>query len=405
MVSEANEPGSESGKRSDDRRGVPEGTPQEGGASSHLAARLSPRSPGSFAAAAMGYPDSLLAMSDALPVALIDTIRARLGDRARPGEPLARYTSFRIGGPADLLVLPDTADELAHVLATAAAFGVRLTLLGGGSNVLVGDGGMRGVVVKLGRGFARITWNGTEAERESARLGRRGLGASEERSAARAARALDGPPDDLNLVPIHAGAAVQLGRLARAAVARGLAGLEYAEGIPGTVGGALFMNAGAYGGELAHAVESVEGLGRDGRALELPGRALVFGYRRSALPPGFVVTAVRLRLRRDESGQGRNRLDEARARRTAAQPHGKANAGSIFKNPNGEHAGRLIEVAGLKGARAGRARISERHANFIVNEGGARAADVKALMDVAQRVVWERSGVWLEPEVQLVGSW
>ena len=394
MVSEANEPGSESGKRSDDRRGVPEGTPQEGGASSHLAARLSPRSPGSFAAAAMGYPDSLLAMSDALPVALIDTIRARLGDRARPGEPLARYTSFRIGGPADLLVLPDTADELAHVLVTTAAFGVRLTLLGGGSNVLVGDGGMRGVVVKLGRGFARIDWNGTaEAAREF------------DRSAARAARAPDRPPDDLDLVPIHAGAAVQLGRLARATVARGLAGLEYAEGIPGTVGGALFMNAGAYGGELAHAVESVEGLGRDGRALELPGGALVFGYRRSALPPGFVVTAVRLRLRRDESGQGRNRLDEARARRTAAQPHGKANAGSIFKNPNGEHAGRLIEGAGLKGARAGRARISERHANFIVNEGGARAADVKALMDVAQRVVWERSGVWLEPEVQLVGSW
>ena len=390
MVSEANEPGSESGKRSDDRRGVPEGTPQEGGASSHLAAQLPPRSPGSFAAAAMGYPDSLLAMSDALPVALIDTIRARLGDRARPGEPLARYTSFRIGGPADLLVLPDTADELAHVLVTTAAFGVRLTLLGGGSNVLVGDGGMRGVVVKLGRGFARIDWNGTaEAAREF------------DRSAARAARAPDGPPEEL----VHAGAAVQLGRLARATVARGLAGLEYAEGIPGTVGGALFMNAGAYGGELAHAVESVEGLGRDGRALELPGGALVFGYRRSALPPGFVVTAVCLRLRRDESGQVRNRMDEARARRTAAQPHGKANAGSIFKNPNGDHAGRLIEGVGLKGARAGRARISERHANFIVNEGGARAADVKALMDVAQRVVWERSGVWLEPEVQLVGSW
>src|SRR5207253_1590088 len=254
----------------------------------------------------------LAAMSDALPVALIDTIRARLGDRARPGEPLARYTSFRIGGPADMLVLPDTADELAHVLATAAAFGVRLTLLGGGSNVLVGDGGMRGVVVKLGRGFARITWHGTEAERESARAGRRGTGRAADaarefdRSAARAARAPDGPPEEL----VHAGAAVQLGRLTRAAVARGLAGLEYAEGIPGTVGGALFMNAGAYGGELAHAVESVEGLGRDGRALELPGRALVFGYRRSALPPGFVVTAVRLRLRRDESGRVRNRMSE-----------------------------------------------------------------------------------------------
>src|SRR5213076_2849751 len=293
---------------------------------------------------------------------------------ARPGESLARYTSFRIGGPADVLVLPDTREELAHALATAAAFGVHVTLLGGGSNVLVGDGGMRGVVVKLGRGFARITWNDTgEAERESAQAARGGSRAGVElgraadaarvfdRSAARAARAPDGPPDDLDLVPIHAGAAVQLGRLARATVARGLAGLEYAEGIPGTVGGALFMNAGAYGGEL---------------------------------PPGFVVTAVRLRLRRDESGQVRNRMDEARARRTAAQPHGKANAGSIFKNPNGDHAGRLIEGVGLKGARAGRARISERHANFIVNEGGARAADVKALMDVAQRVVWERSGVW-----------
>src|SRR5438552_1623090 len=234
------EPGSESGKRSD-RRGAARGTragswaPQEGGASSHLAAPLAPRSPGSFAAAAMGYPDNLLAASDGLPTALLHAIRARLGDRARPGEPLARYTSFRIGGPADLLVLPDTADELAHVLASAAACGTRVTLLGGGSNVLVGAGG-------------------------------------------------------------------------------------------------------------------------------------------------------RLRQRRHESDQVRNRVDEARTRRTAAQPHGGANAGSIFKNPNGEHAGRLIEIAGLKGTRAGRARISERQASFIVNEGGARAADVKALMAGAPRV-------------------
>ena len=348
-------------------------------------------------------------MPDTLPAALMHTIRARLGDRARPGEPLARYTSFRIGGPADLLVLPDTADELAHVLASAAACGTRVTLLGGGSNVLVGDGGMRGVVVKLGRGFARIDW---EAEHESAQaarggsragveLGRAADAARESVRSARSARAPDGPPGEF--IFIYAGAAVQLGRLARAAVARGLAGLEYAEGIPGTVGGALFMNAGAYGGEVAHVVAAVEGLGRDGRAHALPGRELVFGYRRSALPPGFVVTAVRLRLRRDATA--RERMDEVRAQRTAAQPHGKANAGSIFKNPKGDHAGRLIEIAGLKGTRAGRARVSERHANFIVNEGGARAADVKALMDVAQRVVWERSGVWLEPEVQLVGSW
>jgi UDP-N-acetylmuramate dehydrogenase len=307
-------------------------------------------------------------MPDALPDALLEAIRGRLGGRARPGASLARYTSFRIGGPADLLVVPDTAGELSHVLATASAFGVRVTLLGGGSNVLVGDGGMRGIVVRLGRGFRTIDWH-------------------------------DAPL-------IRAGAAVQLGRLARGAATRGLAGLEYAEGIPGTVGGALFMNAGAYGGEVADAVDAVEGIVPDGGTMtEIPGSALPFGYRRAGVPPGFVVTAVRFRLRREPAAAVRARMDDARARRVAAQPHGSANAGSIFKNPRGDHAGRLIDQAGLKGARAGRARISEQHANFIVNEGGARAAEVKALMDLAQRVVWERSGVWLEPEVQLVGSW
>ena len=307
-------------------------------------------------------------MPDALPAALVEAIRAKLGSRARPGALLARHTSFRIGGPADLLVLPDTAADLAHVLRTATAFGVRVTLLGGGSNMLVGDGGMRGVVVKLGRGFGTIDWEGAPV--------------------------------------VRAGAAVQLGRLAREAVARGLAGLEYAEGIPGTVGGALFMNAGAYGGEVSGAVQAVEGIDpATGTPTEIGAPALAFTYRRSALPPGFVVTAVRFHLRREVVEGVRERMDGARTRRIAAQPHGHANAGSIFKNPCGHHAGRLIDEAGLKGARAGRARISERHANFIVNEGGARAAEVKALMDLAQRVVWERSGVWLEPEVQLVGTW
>jgi UDP-N-acetylmuramate dehydrogenase len=307
-------------------------------------------------------------MPDAVPAALVEAIHAKLGDRTRPDEPLARYTSFRIGGPADLLVLPDTPDELAHVLSAAAASGTRVTLLGGGSNVLIGDGGMRGVVVKLGRGFKKIDWGSAPH--------------------------------------IRAGAAVQLGRLARESVARGLAGLEYAEGIPGTVGGALFMNAGAYGGEVSGVVRAVEGIDRTtGTPTEIAAPGLAFGYRRAALPRGFVVTAVRFALRPETTAAVRARMDEARTRRVAAQPHGSANAGSIFKNPRGDHAGRLIDAAGLKGARAGRARISERHANFIVNEGGARAVEVKALMDLALRVVWERSGVWLEPEVQLVGSW
>src|SRR5262245_8118254 len=241
------------------------------------------------------------------------------GDRRRAAEPLARHTSYRIGGPADLLVRPDSAAELAIVLRAASARDVRVSLLGGGSNVLVGDGGMRGVVVKLGRGFRRVEWKADA---------------------------------------VRAGAAVQLGRLARESTARGLAGLEHAEGIPGTVGGALFMNAGAYGGDVAGVAEMVDGLDAGGNPLRLGRDALAFTYRRAQLPAGFVVTAVTFGLRPDEPDAVRARLDAVRTRRVASQPQGQANAGSIFKNPPGDHAGRLIEAAGLKGRRVGGARFS-----------------------------------------------
>jgi UDP-N-acetylmuramate dehydrogenase len=297
---------------------------------------------------------------------LVHTLEALVPARVRVHEPLSRHTSFRIGGPADVLVTPDTAEELAGIVRAAGAAGVPLTMLGGGSNVLVADDGIRGVVVKLGRGFRRVLWS---------------------------------------LPCVDAGAAVQLGRLAREATARGLAGLEYAEGIPGTVGGALYMNAGAYGGELAHAVEAVDGVDAGGAVVRLARGAIAFGYRHAGLSPGFVVTRVRFRLRQEAPDTVAARLADARSRRTASQPHGSANAGSIFKNPPGDYAGRLVEVVGLKGTRVGGARISERHGNFIVNEGDARAADVQALMQAAQRAVWERTGVWLEPEVRLVGSW
>lgn len=308
-------------------------------------------------------------MPGTLPLALADTIRTALGRRARPGESLARHTSFRIGGPAELLVIPETPAELTLVLQEAAACAARVTLLGGGSNVLVGDGGIPGMVVKLGRGFARVDWE------------------------------LRG-----GTATVRAGSSVQLGRLARAAVARGLTGLEFAEGIPGTVGGALFMNAGAYGGDLAAVVAAVEGIDPVLGPRVFGGDVLTFRYRRTELPAGFVVTAVRFGLGRGNEAVVRGRMEEVRQHRVAAQPSGQS-AGSIFKNPPGEHAGRLIDAAGLKGIRAGRARISHRHANFIVNEGGARACDVQALMELAQRVVWERNGVWLEPEVRLVGNW
>ena len=301
---------------------------------------------------------------------LVDALRAALGRRARPEEPLARHTSFRIGGPAELLVVPDNEAELATVLATAAAHATRVTMLGGGSNVLVGDGGIPGLVVKLGRGFGQVEWTTTDG------------GAS-----------------------VRAGASVQLGRLARDGVARGFAGLEFAEGIPGTVGGALFMNAGAYGGDLSTVVEAVGGIDPARGPCTFGGDALTFRYRRTELPPGFVVTAVRFRLATADAGAVADRMESVRVRRVASQPKGQASAGSIFKNPPGDFAGRLIEAVGLKGIRAGRARISPRHANVIVNEGGACANDVRALIETAQRVVWERKGVWLEPEVRLVGSW
>ena len=170
-------------------------------------------------------------------------------------------------------------------------------------------------------------------------------------------------------------------------------------------GGALFMNAGAYGGEVSDTVDEVEGVDAAGTVRRLPRASLAFVYRRTVLPAGFLVTAVRFRLRPEASASVQARLAHARDRRTASQPHGQANAGSIFKNPPGDWAGRLVEAAGLKGTRVGGARISEQHGNFIVNEGAAHATDVQALMQEAQRVVWERNGVWLEPEVRLVGSW
>src|SRR5262245_8123365 len=182
---------------------------------------------------------------------------AAVGGRVRRSEPLARHTSFRIGGPADVLVEPNAATELAQVVRAASESRQPLTVLGAGSNLLVGDGGIRGVVVKLGAGFRRVEWTDNG---------------------------------------VAAGAAVHIGKLARAAVERGLSGLEFAEGIPGTVGGALFMNAGAYGGEVGPAVAAVEGVTAEGALETIAGDALAFRYRRSGVPDGFLVTAVTFRL-------------------------------------------------------------------------------------------------------------
>lgn len=301
---------------------------------------------------------------------LCERITHLLGERVRYSFPLARHTSFRIGGPADAFAELDTLDELQTLLAWLHEESVPVFLLGGGTNILVSDKGVRGVVVKLGDGFNYTRW--TEAP---------------------------------TAATVQVGAANSLGRFVREAVRKGYRGVEFAEGIPGTVGGGLLMNAGAFGGELSTVVLAISGVHHDGRYERLPGEALGFAYRRTALPSQFVVTAVEFHLKRGQTEEIVAVMNTAQQKRQKTQPHGYPNAGSIFKNPPGTYAGRLIEAAGLKGCMQGRAQVSAQHANFIVNTGSASATDVRLLMDQIQRTVWKKNNIWLEPEIRLVGDW
>jgi len=293
-----------------------------------------------------------------------------LGPRVRFRESLARFTSLRVGGPADAFVRAESIADIATTLAAAGTIGVPVFILGGGTNLLISDRGVRGIVLTLGRTFDYAQW-APEGEQ----------------------------------VTVAIGAASRVGRIVRRAVAAGLGGLETAEGIPGTVGGGLLMNAGAYGVEIGELVTEVRGVAGDGREVQLGREDLAFGYRHARLPAGFVVTEVGLRLRRAPRLDLRERMLAARTQREESQPKGHPSAGSMFKNPPGDFAARLIEAAGLKGTRLGRVQISAKHANFFVNLGGGRAGEVRALMDLAQRQVWERFHAWLEPEVRLVGQW
>jgi len=299
-----------------------------------------------------------------------ESFRNAFGEAVSFGEPLSRHTSFRIGGPADVWVEVADAEQIRRAQHLAAAAALPLFFLGGGTNILVSDRGVRGVVLKLGRPFAQIDWR----------------------------------PNG-GVTHVRAGAAGSFKKLVAEAVRRDLVGLEFGEGIPGTVGGGLLMNAGAFGGEIASVVTSIEGVSAAGDLSGLPRDALRFGYRHFDLPPAFFVTHVNFDLQLGDPATLRARVDSAKQRRAKGQPLGFPNAGSIFKNPPGHHAGRLIEEAGLKGERRGNAMISERHANFIVNLGGATAADVKTLMDEVVARVLARTGARLEPEVRLVGDW
>jgi UDP-N-acetylmuramate dehydrogenase len=301
---------------------------------------------------------------------LIKALQSITGLKVKIDEPLARYTSMKIGGPADYFVEAEDDAALRQLLALLQAHGAAVCLLGNGSNVLISDRGMGGAVIHLTGDFKRVVWRESDAG-----------------------------------VTADVGAACMVTQLARAAARKGYAGLEFAEGIPGSMGGALVMNAGAYGSEFEKIVEQVEGVTPQGGAFCLSRTQLNFSYRDSHLPPDVVVTRVGLRLCKDEAARVSSKLRELVTRRKSSQPSGHPNSGSMFRNPPGDFAGRLIEAAGLKGKRIGQAQISDRHANFIVNLGGARADEVRQLMDLARAEVKQRFGVELVSEVKYLGDW
>jgi UDP-N-acetylmuramate dehydrogenase len=297
-------------------------------------------------------------------------LRDRFGERVRFSEPLSRHTSFRIGGPADAWVEATDETDILFVQQAAEEAGMPICVLGIGTNVLVSDRGVRGIVIKLGRELGEFAWR-----------------------------------DDGDVVRVRAGAAAPFKKLVVEAAGRGLAGLEFAEGIPGSIGGGLLMNAGAFGGEMSDVVDGVVAVHPKRGTCELPRSELRFGYRRFDLAPELIVTRVDFVLAADEPALVSERMESAKRRRDKNQPLGLPNAGSIFKNPPGTHAGRLIDSAGLKGRRVGGAMVSDRHANFIVNVDNATAADVKRLMEEIAAAVWRDSQVRLVPEIKLVGEW
>jgi len=292
------------------------------------------------------------------------------GLKVKTSEPLARYTSMKIGGPADYFIEVENGAALARLLALLGRHQTPTCFLGKGSNVLISDRGVRGAVVRLAGEFKRVEW------RE------------------------EGPT-----AWVQAGAAYGVTQLVREAARKGYGGLEFAEGIPGSVGGALVMNAGAYGSEFEKVVEQVEGVTPEGKPVCFSREELAFTYRESNLPAGTVVTRVRLRLYKEEAARVSSKVRELVSKRKSSQPAGFPNSGSMFRNPPGDFAGRLIEAAGLKGRRIGQSQISERHANFIVNLGAAKAGEVRQLMELARREVKKQFGVELVAEVRLLGEW
>lgn len=281
-------------------------------------------------------------------------------------EPMKNHTTFRIGGPADILALPKTQEEVATVVRFCHEHAQMYCVIGNGSNLLVSDEGYRGLVLQLYRNFNDIQVNG-------------------------------------DTITVQSGA--MLVAVARMAYRNGLTGLEFASGIPGTIGGAVVMNAGAYGGEMKDVLKEVTVLTKEGDVLTVPAGELELGYRSSVIPEnGWIVLGAVLQLQKGDPEQIRARMEELKEQRITKQPLDLPSAGSTFKRPDGYFAGKLIMDAGLRGFTVGGAQVSEKHCGFVVNRGDATAEDVWTLICEVKRRVKAASGVELEPEVKLLGN-
>jgi UDP-N-acetylmuramate dehydrogenase len=302
--------------------------------------------------------------------ATLSTLRQLFSDRLQENAPLSGYTSARIGGPCDALLFVRTAEELVTTVKQLWQMGVPFILLGGGTNVLVGDKGLRGVAI-VNR--ARLVRFDVKTD----------------------------PPS------VRAESGAMLNTIAQRAGRLGLSGLEWASTIPGTLGGAVYGNAGAFDGDIAGSLSSIEILHRSFGLETWPVEKMAYSYRNSLLKreaQPVLILASTLKLERGEVSTIQAKMRSLSARRRGAQPPG-ASMGSTFKNPPGDFAGRLIDAAGLKGKRIGNAEISSIHANFFINLGQANANDMKALIELARRTVFEKFGLKLELEIEMVGEW
>lgn len=302
----------------------------------------------------------------------METVFAKLAeqigtDKLVRNAPMKEYTSFKAGGACDLLVLPTCWEDAAAAVCQCANEGIPYMIVGNGSDLLVRDGGYRGVMIALREGLSEIT------------------------------------VDPSGAVTAEAGALLSV--LAKRCAEQSLTGLEFAGGIPGSVGGAVFMNAGAYGGEMKDVLVSVRAMKQNGEIHEIAGPDLKLGYRHSLFQEtGEIVVSATLRLTPGNRDKIEETSRDLAKKRNSKQPLQYPSAGSFFKRPEGHFAGKLIQDAGLSGLKLGGARVSPLHAGFIINEGGATATDILRLMEVIQNTVYDQFGVRLEPEVRIVGE-